>query len=377
MLFCIDCGVPDCNHLAAGVAKWKSLLHNQRRLVDVLSYASTAHGTWNTDDGKSVTNIVEIRNCIKPTDPSGIPQRIYYEWGIGTGLFNRIRGGAFGVGLDHKVRAAYRYLSANFHDDDASTTETYIFGFSRGAYTARALAGFVGSAGLLRPEFCNAENEERVWKYYRTRPEDRMPADRIGFESMLFPGVRIRCLAVFDTVGALGIPLTIFRRLNRAKYEFHDTELGSNVDVALQALAVDKKRTAFGPAVWARPPQVPNEFVAQVWFPGVHSNVGGGYADDRLSKIALEWMMSCIRLRKLELAFKYPSLGSQAEEFAEGAIYESRKPFALYCYDYIRPAFRKISNLAPAKKGYYLVGLPPRGIVLNEYLHWTCLLRWR
>ena len=182
MLFCIDCGVPDCNHLAAGVAKWKSLLHNQRRLVDVLSYASTAHGTWNTDDGKSVTNIVEIRNCIKPTDPSGIPQRIYYEWGIGTGLFNRIRGGAFGVGLDHKVRAAYRYLSANFHDDDASTTETYIFGFSRGAYTARALAGFVGSAGLLRPEFCNAENEERVWKYYRTRPEDRMPADRIGFE---------------------------------------------------------------------------------------------------------------------------------------------------------------------------------------------------
>lgn len=334
-------------------------------------------GTWNRDDGKSITNIVKIRDSIEPMGADGVPQNIYYELGVGTGLTDRILGGAFGVGLGHKVRAAYRHLSAHYRADDRSTTEIYIFGFSRGAYTARALAGFLGSAGLLRPEHCNAENEERVWQFYRTKPNDRMPADRIAFEPMLFPNVRIRCLAVFDTVGALGIPLTVFRRFNHAKYAFYDTELGSNVDVALQALAVDEKRTAFWPAVWARPPHVPNEFVAQVWFPGVHSNVGGGYKDSRLSSIALEWMMSCIRSHSPEFAFKPPSLGSQAEEFAEGTIYESRKPIAAYWYDYIRPAFRKIRNLAPHRRGYYVVGLPPHGVVLNEYLHWTCLLRWR
>lgn len=343
-----------------------------RRLVLCLD------GTWNTDDAQTITNIVEIRDRINPVDADGVPQQIFYDWGVGTGLgLDRISGGAFGAGMGDKVLAAYRFLSANFLQDDARTTEIYIFGFSRGAYTARAVVGFLGAAGLLRPEHCNTENERRVWQYYRTPPKRRMPADRIAFGHLLFPDVRVQCLGVFDTVGALGIPMHWFSRLNAAKYEFSDTELGANVDVALHALAIDEKRWAFQPSVWSKPPHVPNRMVEQVWFPGVHSNVGGGYDDNRLSRIVLEWMMSRLQAGGLKLAFDYPYLGKAAETFAEGEISESRS-LPMFWPDYPWPAFRKIANLPPKNAGRWRpVGLLPHGTVLNEYIHWTCLYRWR
>jgi hypothetical protein len=342
-----------------------------RRLVLCLD------GTWNTDDGQHVTNIVEIRDRILPEDTNGIPQRIYYDWGVGTGLgLDELIGGAFGAGMGAKIRSAYRFMSANFLQDDEGATEIYIFGFSRGAYTARAVSGFLGAAGLLRPEHCNAENEEQVWKYYRTSPKDRLPADRLVYQEKLFPHVRVRCLGIFDTVGARGIPVHWFSKLNRVKYEFHDTELGSNVDVALHALAIDEKRSAFQPSVWAKPPHAANERVEQVWFSGVHSNVGGGYEDSRLSQIALEWMMSRVRASKLGLAFDYPHLKTSPEKYAEGKIYESRS-LPVFWTDRLKPAFRKLANIKPKSGRFRPVGLLPRGIVLNEYVHWTCLYRWR
>ncbi len=338
-----------------------------RRLVLCLD------GTWNTDDAKTITNIVEIRNRILPNDQDGIEQRVHYDWGVGTGLgLDRLTGGAFGSGMEDKVRAAYRFLSAHFIQDDTGTTDIFIFGFSRGAYTARALAGFVGAAGLLRPENCNAENENRVWRYYRTPPKERLPADRIAFERLLFPKVRIRFLGVFDTVGARGIPVHWFSRLNRLRYDFHDTELGSNVEVALQALAIDEKRYAFQPAVWSKPPHTANRIVEQVWFPGVHSNVGGGYDDNRLSRIALGWMLSRVDAFKLGLVFKSPKV--DPVECVEGDIQELRS-LPLYLFDYVRPAFRKLINLAPKDSRHRPVGLLPHGIVFREYVHWTCLRR--
>ncbi len=342
-----------------------------RRLVLCLD------GTWNTDDAHTVTNIVEIRDRLHPTAADGVSQLSYYDWGVGTGLgLDRITGGAFGSGMGEKIRSAYRFLSANFIQDDESTTEIYIFGFSRGAYTARAVAGFLGSPGLLRPEHHNAEMEQRVWNYYKTSPKSRLPADRIALKPFLFADVRVQCLGVFDTVGARGIPVHWFSKLNRLKYEFADTELGKTVDVALHALAIDEKRWAFQPAVWSRPPHEPNRMVEQVWFPGVHSNVGGGYEDNRLSRIVLDWMMNRVRASGLGLAFDHPFLDAAPENFAEGRIYESRS-LPMFLPDYPVPAFRKICNLAPKGGRYRPVGLVPRGVVHNEYLHWTCLLRWR
>lgn len=352
-------------------AKPETLRKVARRLVLCLD------GTWNTDDAQTVTNIVEIRDRILPLGADEVPQKIYYDWGVGTGLgFDRIFGGAFGSGMGDKILGACRFLSDNFIQDDGHTTEIYIFGFSRGAYTARAVAGFLGSAGLLRPEHWNAANEQAVWRYYRTPPKKRMPADRVAFKKLLFDDVRVQCLGIFDTVGARGVPVRWFYKLNRLRYEFHDTELGANVDVALHALGIDEKRWAFQPAVWSKPPHVPNKLVEQVWFPGVHSNVGGGYDDDRLSKIVLDWMMSRVRASGLGLAFDHPYLDKAPEEFAEGEIYESRS-LPMFWTDYPVPAFRKIANIAPNTRGYRPVGLVPHGVVLNEYLHWTCLHRWR
>jgi uncharacterized protein (DUF2235 family) len=143
-----------------------------RRLVLCLD------GTWNTADGQEITNIVRIRDLIAPKvkTPAGIEeQRVYYHTGVGTGLSTRDRliGGLTGSGLGHNVRSAYRYLSQHY----AEGVEIYLFGFSRGAFTARSLAGYIGASGLLKADHCSPENERRAWQYYRTPPDDRFPRE--------------------------------------------------------------------------------------------------------------------------------------------------------------------------------------------------------
>ena len=113
-------------------------------------------------------------------------------------------GGAFGEGLSRNIRRAYKFLSFHYNEGD----QVFIFGFSRGAYTARSLVGYIHSAGLLQRDNCTEILENTAWGFYRTPPNDRLP----GVWSSLTPyvhrrdAVRIACLGVFDTVGALGIP---------------------------------------------------------------------------------------------------------------------------------------------------------------------------
>ena len=345
-------------------------------------------GTWNTDDGEAVSNIVHIRNNVLPVDTEkNVRQIVYYDTGVGTGLgLDRVFGGGLGLGLGENVRQAYRFLSGHFEEEVVSpaeggrvgvakTTEIYVFGFSRGAYTARALAGYLGAAGLLKPEHCDAETEQAAWAIYRTKPHDRYPSERRKLADKVFRHVRIRCLGVFDTVGALGVPIERFRRFNRHRYEFHDTELGSNVDVALHALGLDEKRWPFRAAIWSRPNHEGNERVEQVWFPGVHTNIGGGYPDERISQLTLHWMMS--RLPRPGLKLRPDTIsGEMLRELARGTIYESRR-IPLYLSDLLRPAFRKVANIgANGTARVRAVGLPPHGLVHNEYIHWSALVRW-
>lgn len=231
----------------------------------------------------------------------------YYDRGVGTGPFwDAVKGGVFGVGLDQNIRQAYRFLSSWYRPGD----EIFVFGFSRGAYTARSLCGYLQAVGLLRREHCTAENEARGWRYYRTPPGDRLSgewqslqrASGISGEPTMHDSrfMRVRALSVFDTVGALGIPAEGFRRLNRSKYEFHDTDLNSLVDIRLHALALDEPRHAFAPTLWTRPKfkradlrKSPTE---QVWFPGAHADIGGGYVkwnqnEPGLSYLPLAWMI--------------------------------------------------------------------------------------
>jgi hypothetical protein len=182
-----------------------------------------------------------------------------------------------------------------------------VFGFSRGAYTARSLVGFMAAAGLLRREDCTATNEEVAWKYYRTPPNERLP----GIHAALTPFVhdrdtfRISCLAVFDTVGALGVPLERFKLFNRDKYQFHDVELSSITELNLHAVAIDEHRQPFAATVWRRPKfKRYRSRTEQVWFPGVHSDVGGSYIpeverdDDNpyaLDDLTLDWMLKRVK----------------------------------------------------------------------------------
>src|SRR5262245_43563170 len=133
-------------------------------------------GTWNTDEAQYITNIVRIRDFIDPKYLDGnevCAQRVFYDTGVGTGFTRRDKfiGGGTGAGLEEKVREAYRFLSQYYKPG----VEIYIFGFSRGAFTARSLAGYIGGAGLLRPEHCTRQNEQRAWTLYRTPPGERFP----------------------------------------------------------------------------------------------------------------------------------------------------------------------------------------------------------
>src|SRR5262249_3366817 len=188
-------------------------------------------GTWNADDSEQITNIVRIRDLINPKleTAHGIEyQQVYYHNGVGTGLSARdaIIGGATGTGLGHNVRSAYRFLSQRYEEG----IEIYIFGFSRGAFTARSLAGYIGASGLLKREHCSAVNETRAWKFYRTPPDDRQPQDHEALAKLSYPAVKIRLLGVFDTVGALGVPLEWFSSWNRKRFQFHNVSLGTNVE---------------------------------------------------------------------------------------------------------------------------------------------------
>lgn len=287
-------------------------------------------GTWNdADDGMSDTNIVRLREDIAatldtvPTRPATAPPTasstqtsvsyrtytkagkrttylVFYERGVGTGGFlDNVRGGAFGAGLSRNIRRAYSFLSRNYEPGD----EIFIFGFSRGSYTARSLVGYIGAVGLLRSSNCSETNESRSWYYYRTSPFDRLPTEGVEVRRNAYPmrDVAIKFLGVFDTVGALGVPIVWFKRENRDLFEFHDVGLSPLCEVNVQALAIDEHREAFEATLWRQPKfeEIDSNNTEQVWFVGAHSDVGGGYIDERvrpglpqraLDDITLDWM---------------------------------------------------------------------------------------
>ncbi|MEU2032627.1 DUF2235 domain-containing protein [Nocardia amamiensis] len=258
-------------------------------------------GTWNSPDQQSPTNVTKISLAIAPTDHSGREQRTFYHLGVGTNRWERMRGGAFGFGLSRDVRDTYRFLVQNFDPGD----QLFFFGFSRGAFTARSTAGFVRNCGILRREHYDRVDE--AYGLYRSKSSKTHPR---GIEATLFRRsysheTRIRFIGVWDTVGSLGIPLDglgLVKLINR-RWEFHDTKLSRSVDAAFQALAIDEKRGPHRPALWTPQEDSPEgQRVEQVWFAGVHSDVGGGYPTHEISDIPLLWMVD--RARGCGLAFR-------------------------------------------------------------------------
>jgi Uncharacterized alpha/beta hydrolase domain (DUF2235) len=249
-------------------------------------------GTWNKPDSETITNVEKIARTVQsdPGATGGDYQLVYYVSGVGTGSYeaDRLLGGAFGFGLFHNVIACYRFLAQNYAPGD----EVFIIGFSRGAYTARSLAGMVGRVGLLtKVALVEEKLPVAVHLYQRTN----MPEGAIGesveeFKHDHCHAAPVHFLGVFDTVGALGVP-----GFHRLTPRFHDVQLSDQVVCARHALAIDETRLKFAPTLWEAPaepaaPVTTDPRVKQVWFEGAHSDVGGGYSQTGLSDTSLLWM---------------------------------------------------------------------------------------
>ena len=213
---------------------------------------------------------------------------VFYDKGVGTGHFDRLRGGAFGWGIKRKILDVYRFLIATYQPGD----ELYFFGFSRGAYTVRSTFGLIRNSGLLKSEF--AHKLEDAYSLYRRRDDASHPD---AVESELFrrsysTEPRAKFIGVWDTVGALGLPVGGPLKFINKRWSFHDMTLSSWVDNAFQALAIDEHRKPFRPAVWEQSSKANGQVLEQVWFAGVHSNVGGSYPRTGLSDITLLWMIA-------------------------------------------------------------------------------------
>jgi len=252
-----------------------------------------ADGTWNhpdqVDRGQSrPSNVAKIALSVAP-EGNGARQALFYDKGVGTAWNQRLLGGAFGAGLNRNIGDIYKFLADQYVPGD----EVYLFGFSRGAYTVRSVAGLIRNAGLLKRHYLHLFKDG--FRLYRRRDKASHPTaiEATLFRKMYSYDVRIRFIGVWDTVGAYGIPLRGLRSVNRLLgLEFHDVRLSRYVDFAYQALAIDEKRAPFTPTLWEQHPEARGQTLEQRWFSGVHTNVGGGYEDTGLSDLAFEWLRS-------------------------------------------------------------------------------------
>ncbi|MDE1462557.1 phospholipase effector Tle1 domain-containing protein [Spartinivicinus poritis] len=341
-------------------------------------------GTWNRPDqiDKKTkrmipTNVVKIMRAIEPMAYSGpglrlkIPQVVFYDPGIGTeGLIERYLGGFTGYGISRNILQAYRFLANNYCKGD----DIYCFGFSRGAYTIRALCGLIGLIGLLNKN--DLDLLSKAYKYYRMSPEQRFLTneheDYLHIKQISNNNISIRFLGVWDTVGALGIPLPFLQKLSHKYWVgFFDTKLGNNVKFARQAIAIDEKRGPFDPDLWTNSTAElsPDQNIKQVWFSGVHANVGGGYTDSYLSDQALLWMMGEASEAGLQFNAQMVSDIERYTQEIENTLDESfpaiNQTYSLFyhLFDLIRlkKPGRAIGTSQRHKKGL----LP----ALNEFIH--------
>lgn len=267
-------------------------------------------GTWNDEADR--TNVLRLFECVATSGAGGLPQRAKYVPGVGTKWHERITGGAVGRGLSENVLEAYRWIAKHYDWNSPEPDRIFLFGFSRGAYTARSVAGLIATCGLMRP----GAPFDVQWLYqrYRDRKQQAEPIYRLEYfrqsgERKLTPDeerllghsrrVDIHMIGVWDTVGALGIPWTGMPLIGKRAFYFHNPNLSVIHKHAFQALAIDEHRQPYKPTLWTvfqpkakdgAPEIPPLERCEQRWFAGAHSNVGDGYKNDPLPEAPLAWL---------------------------------------------------------------------------------------
>jgi uncharacterized protein (DUF2235 family) len=295
-------------------------------------------GTWNTPEDQ--TNVSRLYAAIADIHGGCQGQLKFYDTGVGTVTGSRLTGGTLGWGLDENILQGYCWLINEFlpfagvpraePEADGEVFDVgpdiFIVGFSRGAYTARSLAGLINRCGLPRKElFAGEKNlitgkvDDRAntkskivrcaWDLYRLRfpkgVDGRAQTECAAYRKENCWNVKVRMLGVWDTVGALGVPALSNRPFARAKYGFYDTSLGRVIEYAYHAVAIDEQREDYQVTLWEAVHPVGTREVEQRWFPGAHANVGGGYQDDLLPDPPLKWIADQALKHRLEFTHEF------------------------------------------------------------------------
>ncbi len=279
-------------------------------------------GTWNRLASDYATNVQFAAQAVRSVDDAGVTQVTFYDEGVGTthtiNEWAETRlAAAFGWGLLQKIETAYRFLAFNHEPGD----EIYVFGFSRGAYTARSLVGLIRKCGIVPRT--SVKSIKSIFEFYKRADVHPDSDEAQRFRMQHAPAlimkemdrqwrrdhggsgeladaatpINLRYLGVWDTVGALGVPNHLFLAGlfgTQKKYQFHDTKLSSTVQSARHAVAVDERRRSFEPALWDNLEDLNGDDgtrYQQLWFPGDHGSVGGGGDIEGLSSSALLWIV--------------------------------------------------------------------------------------
>ncbi|MFW1953310.1 DUF2235 domain-containing protein [Acinetobacter beijerinckii] len=279
-------------------------------------------GTWN--DPADNTNVYKIYQLIKNLNNRDI--ECIYDEGVGVMPFTRVIGGFTGLGLNENILDAYLSLSKYY--DPNNPPEIWFFGFSRGAYTARSLAGLINKCGLLK-----TPTKKMAKKAFDVYSDQSTKGTQFRLNNS-FDKIEIHFLGVWDTVGALGIPQTLFTE--KSKYVWHDTNLSKAVKHGYHAMALDEHREIFNVVLWTSEDGKPiydGQKIEQRWFIGAHANVGGGYKKgNSLSDISLAWMTQKARDAGIaNLTFK-----SQNEVPWKDDPNDSYKEFLFSMYKFVR-----------------------------------------
>jgi len=322
-----------------------------------------ADGTWNSP--VTNTNVYRIYKALTVS----ADQVTYYDDGIGadaTGLA-RVLEGAFGEGLFQKIQDGYTQIAHVYEPGD----QIYLFGFSRGAYTARSLAGMIANCGLPSGSFTD-DCVQQAFAAYRD------PANRASILAglttcgLVMPGIQM--IGVWDTVGSLGIP-AIFGDIDKTTYGFLDTGLHPDVKIACQCLAIDEHRAQFPATLWTSTP-VSGQTINQVWFAGCHGDVGGGTpmggpvdSGTRLCDITLGWMI--VQAKAAGLSFDPAALVPYSvfpAKYALDAINESWTP--VYGPQQMRPIAvnSSIANSVAVRLQYALTYTPGNVLLKDRAL---------
>ncbi len=302
-----------------------------------------ADGTGNEGGHTPASNVFKFFNAV---DIHRDDQIAFYDNGVGTQRNKYVKGlsGALGFGLGRNVKDLYEYLARHYEPGD----KIYLFGFSRGAATIRAFNGFLHWCGLVNGKDTSylelRAAVDQAMRAYRNRKDHsklQRELNKIGLERhQELPKVTAIC--VWDTVVALGLPIRVvppigwlFSLINWIfdktvfPYKFYDYQLSPNVEKAYHALAIDDERKSFRPMLWKESDEIRSgTHVEQVWFSGMHSNVGGGYERAGLANIALDWIMDKL---KDELQFKdgvHEEIKANAD--STGRMYDSRRGHAVF-----------------------------------------------